>query len=129
MSAVLPKIYTLNLKSSLLRAICKCVFFFKIETYHFFFYLLYLFIYSELDDSEALIQATSNNFSRGYDIIVHRLVDHSELPSEIEFGCVLTIPGTNYEIREKSIYKIRSGRKLLTFLFLNFRIYKHLLEN
>jgi len=64
----------------------------------------------ELDDSEALIQATSNNFSRGYDIIVHRLVDHSELPSEIEFGCVLTIPGTNYEIREKSIYKIRSGR-------------------
>ena len=124
MSAVLPKIYTLNLKSSLLRAICKC-FFFKIEA----FYLLYLFIYSELDDSEALIQATSNNFSRGYDIIVHRLVDHSELPSEIEFGCVLTIPGTNYEIREKSIYKIRSGRKLLTFLFLNFRIYKHLLEN
>ena len=74
-------------------------------------------------------QATSNNFSRGYDIIVHRLVDHSELPSEIEFGCVLTIPGTNYEIREKSIYKIRSGRKLLTFLFLNFRTYKHLLEN
>ena len=82
-----------------------------------------------MDDSEALIQATSNNFSRGYDIIVHRLVDHSELPSEIEFGCVLTIPGTNYEIREKSIYKIRSGRKLLTFLFLNFRTYKHLLEN
>ena len=77
-----------------------------------------------MDDSEALIQATSNNISRGYDIIVHRLVDHSELPSEIEFGCVLTIPGTNYEIREKSIYKIRSGRKL-TFL----PNYKHLLEN
>ena len=127
MSAVLPKIYTLNLKSSLLRAICKC-FFSKLK-HIIFLYLLYLFIYSELDDSEALIQATSNNFSRGYDIIVHRLVDHSELPSEIEFGCVLTIPGTNYEIREKSIYKIRSGRKLLTFLFLNFRIYKHLLEN
>ena len=128
MSAVLPKIYTLNLKSSLLRAICKCFFFSKLK-HIIFLYLLYLFIYSELDDSEALIQATSNNFSRGYDIIVHRLVDHSELPSEIEFGCVLTIPGTNYEIREKSIYKIRSGRKLLTFLFLNFRIYKHLLEN
>ena len=105
------------------------MFFFSKLKHIIFLYLLYLFIYSELDDSEALIQATSNNFSRGYDIIVHRLVDHSELPSEIEFGCVLTIPGTNYEIREKSIYKIRSGRKLLTFLFLNFRIYKHLLEN
>ena len=103
------------------------MFFFSKLKHIIFLYLLYLFIYSELDDSEALIQATSNNFSRGYDIIVHRLVDHSELPSEIEFGCVLTIPGTNYEIREKSIYKIRSGRKLLTFL--NFRIYKHLLEN
>merc|ERR1711997_783045 len=76
----------------------------------------------ELDDSEALIQATSNNFSRGYDIIVHRLVDHSELPSEIEFGCVLTIPGTNYEIREKSIYKIRSGRKLTFLLYIYINI-------
>ena len=85
---------------------------------------IYFINYSELDDSEALIQATSNNISRGYDIIVHRLVDHSELPSEIEFGCVLTIPGTNYEIREKSIYKIRSGRKLNFLLYL----YKHLLE-
>jgi len=63
----------------------------------------------ELDDSEAMIKASTNN-SRSYDIIVHRLIDHSELPSEIEFGCVLTIPGTNYEITEKSIYRIRNGR-------------------
>ena len=92
------------------------------------YFLHFIAFFSELDDSEAMIKASTNN-SRSYDIIVHRLIDHSELPSEIEFGCVLTIPGTNYEIREKSIYKIRSGRKLLTFLFLNFRIYKHLLEN
>ena len=69
---------------------------------------------SELDDSEALIQESENNnlqSGRGYDIVVHRLVDHSDLPAETVFGCVLTIPGTNYEIREESIYRHRSGRK------------------
>ena len=80
-------------------------------TFYCMYCLHFIAFFSELDDSEAMIKASTNN-SRSYDIIVHRLIDHSELPSEIEFGCVLTIPGTNYEITEKSIYRIRNGRKL-----------------
>lgn len=74
-------------------------------------YFLYLhcslYSCSEFDDSEAFMEKSQN----GYDILVHRLVEHSELPPETVFGCVLTIPGTNYEIREESVYKHRSGRK------------------
>jgi len=67
----------------------------------------------EFDDSEAIVEEserTSTNSQTGYDIVVHRLVDHSDLPPETVFGCVLTIPGTTYEIREESIYRHRNGR-------------------
>ena len=42
---------------------------------------------------------------------MHRLVDHSNLPPETVFDCVLSIPGTLYEIKEESIYCHQSGRK------------------
>ena len=67
--------------------------------------------YSQLDDSEAWITDSSVNSPSGFDIVVHRLVDHADLPHETIFGCVLTIPGTNYEVREESIYRHRGGRK------------------
>jgi len=63
-----------------------------------------------LDDSEASL--TSADHENGaFDIVVHRLIDHEELPSETIFGCVLTIPGTSYRVREESIYRHRSGSK------------------
>ena len=72
----------------------------------------YKFFFSQLDDSEAWITDSSDRKSgSGFDIVVHRLVDHSDLPSETIFGCVLTIPGTSYEVREESIYRHRGGRK------------------
>jgi len=65
----------------------------------------------EFDDSEAIVEESiDSNSQSGYDIVVHRLVDHSDLPPETVFGCVLTIPGTSYEIREESIYRHHSGR-------------------
>lgn len=66
-----------------------------------------LFYYSEFDDSEAQVVEYNNR----YDIIVHRRVNHSEIPPETVFGCVLRIPGTDYEIREESIYKHRHGKR------------------
>ena len=63
--------------------------------------------YSEFDDSEAQVVEYNNR----YDIIVHRRVNHSEIPPETVFGCVLRIPGTDYEIREESIYKHRHGKR------------------
>ena len=64
---------------------------------------------SEFDDSEAQVL----EFNNRYDIVVHRRVNHSEIPPETVFGCVLRIPGTDYEIREESIYKHRHGRKCI----------------
>lgn len=61
----------------------------------------------EFDDSEAQVVEYNNR----YDIIVHRRVNHSEIPPETVFGCVLRIPGTDYEIREESIYKHRHGKR------------------
>ena len=69
--------------------------------------------YSEFDDSEAQVL----EFNNRYDIVVHRRVNHSEIPPETVFGCVLRIPGTDYEIREESIYKHRHGRKCQILLF------------
>ena len=67
--------------------------------------------YSEFDDSEAQVVEYNNR----YDIIVHRRVNHSEIPPETVFGCVLRIPGTDYEIREESIYKHRHGKRKKNF--------------
>ena len=45
--------------------------------------------------------------------MVHRVVDHSEIPQQTTFGCELTIPGTEYHHREQSRYKHRGGRKYI----------------
>ena len=45
--------------------------------------------------------------------MVHRVVDHSEIPQQTTFGCELTIPGTEYHHREQSPYKHRGGRKYI----------------
>jgi hypothetical protein len=70
---------------------------------------------SQLDDSEASL-TEAEDFKGAYDIVVHRLIDHADLPAETIFGCVLTIPGTSYRVREESIYRHRGGREF-TFLF------------
>ena len=86
---------------------------FQIQSFNDFFFQFEKFCtFSEFDDSEAIVEESiDSNSQSGYDIVVHRLVDHSDLPPETVFGCVLTIPGTSYEIREESIYRHYSGRK------------------
>lgn len=71
----------------------------------------------QLDDSEASVTTSStgeedenNNTIDTFDIVVHRVVDHSEIPQQTTFGCELTIPGTEYHHKEQSPYKHRGGR-------------------
>ena len=72
---------------------------------------MYVFSFcSELDDTN-IVEESDPNSQSGYDIVVHRLVDHSDLPPETVFGCVLSIPGTTYEIKEEAIYRHHSERK------------------
>lgn len=80
---------------------------------------------SQLDDSEASV--TTSNGGEGdvddinridtYDIVVHRVIDHAEIPQKTTLGCELTIPGTDYTVREESVYQHRGGSKCLIFLY------------
>ena len=70
--------------------------------------------FSQLDDSEASLTEAEQE-KGAFDIVVHRLIDHADLPSETIFGCVLTIPGTSYRVREESIYRHRGGSKFFVF--------------
>ena len=47
-----------------------------------------------------------------YDVLIHKTLEHSELPSETVFGCELSIPGTEYLVREEAIYHHRGRRSL-----------------
>lgn len=47
-----------------------------------------------------------------YDVVIHKTLAHSELPSETVFGCELSIPGTEYLVREEAIYHHRGRRSL-----------------
>ena len=60
--------------------------------------------FSQLDDSEASVELHE---SRGtYNIVVHRVVRHEEIPApQVRFGCELSIPGTDYLVREESVYE------------------------
>ena len=77
------------------------------------------FFCSQLDDSEASVttsrsgevEENDTNTIDTFDIVVHRVVDHSEIPQQTKFGCELTIPGTEYKEIEVSAYKHRGGRK------------------
>ena len=48
-----------------------------------------------------------------FDIVVHRVVDHAEIPQKTTFGCELTIPGSTKVYRESKVYHHRGGRKLI----------------
>ena len=64
------------------------------------------FCCSQLDDSEASVELHE---ARGtYNIVVHRVVRHEEIPAhahQVRFGCELSIPGTDYLVREESVYE------------------------
>ena len=45
-----------------------------------------------------------------YDVIIHKTLEHEELPAETVFGCEITIPGTEYFLREEAIYHHRGKR-------------------
>lgn len=62
----------------------------------------------QLDDSEASV--TPHEEEGTFNIVVHRVISHDDLPSETLLGCELSIPGTNYLVREESLYRHRGGR-------------------
>ena len=70
--------------------------------------VLLLASFSQLDDSEASVELHE---ARGtYNIVVHRVVSHEEIPApQVRFGCELSIPGTDYLVREESVYE-HAGR-------------------
>ena len=82
--------------------------------------------YSQLDDSEASVTTSSsgeeeeNNTSTidTFDIVVHRVVDHSEIPQHTKFGCELTIPGTEYKEVKESPYRHRGGREYYNLILI-----------
>ena len=57
---------------------------------------------SQLDDSEASV---TRDFVGFYDIVVFRVVDHADIPRKSTFSCELTIPGTDYRVREQAVYQ------------------------
>ena len=79
---------------------------------------------SQLADTEASVTTSSSGAEDGnsdtidtFDIVVHRVVDHSEIPQKTTFGCELTIPGfPKYKTEKKSYYSHRGGRKYLTYI-------------
>ena len=45
-----------------------------------------------------------------YEVIIHKVLGHEELPAETVFGCALSIPGTEYYMKEEAIYYHRGRR-------------------
>ena len=45
-----------------------------------------------------------------YDIIIHKILEHEELPAETIFGCEITLPETEYFARQEAIYHHRGRR-------------------
>ena len=45
-----------------------------------------------------------------YDVMIHKTLEHEELPAETVFGCEITIAGTEYFLREEAIYHHRGKR-------------------
>ena len=46
----------------------------------------------------------------GYEVIIHKVLEHEELPAETVFGCEVTLPGTEYYVREEAMYHHRGRR-------------------
>ena len=55
-----------------------------------------------MDDSEASV---TRDFVGYYDMVVFRVVDHADIPRKSTFSCELTIPGTDYRVREQAVYQ------------------------
>ena len=51
-----------------------------------------------------------NHLEQSYEVIIHKVLEHEELPAETVFGCEVSIPGTEYYVREEAMYHHR-GRK------------------
>ena len=47
-----------------------------------------------------------------YDVIIYKTLDHEELPAETIFGCEVSIPDTEYFLREEAIYHHRGRRSV-----------------
>ena len=52
-----------------------------------------------------------NHLEGSYEIVIHKVLEHEELPAETVFGCEVTIPGTEYYVREEAIYHHRGRRE------------------
>ena len=47
-----------------------------------------------------------------YDVVIYKTLDHEELPAETIFGCEVSIPETEYFLREEAIYHHRGRRSV-----------------
>ena len=45
-----------------------------------------------------------------YDVMIHKTLEHEELPAETVFGCEISLPDTEYFLREEAIYHHRGRR-------------------
>ena len=45
-----------------------------------------------------------------YDVLIHKTLEHEELPAETVFGCEISLPDTEYFVREEAIYHHRGRR-------------------
>ena len=60
----------------------------------------------ELFEDGVLVNHQENN----YEVIIHKVLEHEELPAETVFGCEVTLPGTEYYVREEAMYHHRGRR-------------------
>ena len=52
-----------------------------------------------------------NHMEDSYEVVIHKVLEHEELPAETVFGCEASIPGTEYYVREEAIYHHRGRRE------------------
>jgi len=52
-----------------------------------------------------------NPSSSCYEVTIHKVLAHTELPSETTFGCEIFIPGTEYFVREEARYDQHEQRR------------------
>ena len=51
-----------------------------------------------------------NHMEESYEVVIHKVLEHEELPAETVFGCEVSIPGTEYYVREEAMYHHRGRR-------------------
>ena len=60
----------------------------------------------ELFEDDVIV----NHMEESYEVIIHKVLEHEELPAETVFGCEVSIPGTEYYVREEAMYHHRGRR-------------------